>query len=495
MRKYFFLVVVFLVFCFASNAQKFTVTNNQSVMIGKSGKLVNFMVAKSGKLVNTEKKQNDYIGFDGTFHYFIVDEKTLLKADESLKNITSIKLDNKFESEFLTNFYSEGIAGLLSVRHNKNDFVIEKMTVDSKGLNESTLLTVSGSEGDYYDADFASSPDKKIKMIALTIVSWKDEYKSTFIFVVDNQGDVLWSENFSPDFNDKKFYFSDMCVDNDGSVYVLATSYTEKVKKCNLHLFKLNKKEDIEGRESFPFEFNRIGSTKLLVLSNGNIFAGGYYTETEYYNYHNSATKLGTFSYVFDGQTLEKLKYKTKTLEGNLPKSVTLKQAYSDDMIKYVKGIFETTDQKITMIAEEKGGGYSKNIYIQSFDLDGNYQNSDILYKKQFLYNVSNWHSFDVLVNGDELILLYNDNSKNNIFSNTPNVKDFKSFAYKSGQTVACVVKNGIVGKKQIVIDAKAEQRIYFSLAEQFDNKEAIVRVQTGMAGTGPITLETIGWQ
>ena len=488
MRNSFLTLIAFLAFAFAGNAQKFKVTNNQTTML-----------EKSGRVVNTVAKQNDYAGFDGKFHYFVVDKKTLLKTDESLKKITSVELPQKFESKTLTNFYSEDIAGFLCVKQNKNDFIIQKMTINNKGLDETELLTVSAGKGDYYQADFSTSPDKKTKMIALTIASSKDEYKSTFIFVINNQGDILWSQNFAPNFKDKSFNFSDMCVGNDGSVYVLATSFTDKVKKCNLHLFKLNKEEGIEEKNSIPFVFNRIGSMKMLMLSNGNIFAGGYYTEAD--NAKDSKD-AGTFTYTFDGQTLEKLNFKSKTLEATTPKDMSSK-AYIKEGMKGIKGIYETTDGKVTMFAEgltiisgrDIPTTYVReNVSILSFDLSGNYENSSVLFKNQQAYTVDVLISFNVLVNGDELILIYNDHIKNDISVNIPKVKQYISFFYKkTGQTIACSIKNGIVGKKQVIINAKNEKRIFYNVAEQFD-KEAIIRVQTGIASIGSLMLEKLSW-
>ncbi|MCL2596901.1 MAG: hypothetical protein FWD66_04430 [Paludibacter sp.] len=492
MRNYFLALIAFLAFSFAGNAQNFKVTNNQTVML-----------EKSGRIINTVIKQNYYAGFDGKFHYFIVDEKTLLKADESLKKITPVTLDKKFDAESLTNFYAENVAGLICLEHNKNDFVIKKVIVGDKGLNETELLTISASKSDDYQADFSTSPDKKTKMIALTIISSKKELKSTFIFVINNQGDIIWSKNFEPNFDNKTLNFSDMRVDNDASVYVLATSFTKKVKKCNLTLFKINKNEDIDEKISIPVNFNRIGTMRMLVLSNGNIFVGGYYTEANEYNFDNSIKDLGTFSYVFDGQTLEKQNFKTKTLEESIPKGITSKQAYTGDRIKNIKGIYETTDGKVTMFAEEYIVEYSKyyptnfmhgNVFIQSFDLNGNYENSSILFKNQIASIADFLVSFNVLINGDNLILIYNDNAKNDLSANKPKPKRFLAYRYKKGQTVACIIKNGLVGKKQAIINGKNEKRIFYNAVRQLDNKEAIIRVQTGLTGIGTLMLEKLSW-
>ena len=490
MKRFTFLVI-FLASIFAGNAQKLKVSNNQLLML-----------EKSGKAVNTKKKQNDYVGFDGTSHYFIVDRTTLLKVDESLKKINSYTLSRSFEGRSLINFYSEGVAGLICIDGDKNEYTVKRVTVAGNGLNENVLQTIQCDKNDYYSANVSVSADKQLKMVAISIISSKNIYKYTTIFVFNNQGEIIWSEKISPGFKNDTFVFYDMTVSNDGSVYVLANSYVVGVKNCDVHLFKVNDGEGISEKTTIPFGFNTIGAMKIIELPNGNLFAGGYYTHSGIYSYSNSVKDLGTFSYVFDSQNLEKLNFQSKTLEQTVPKGVSVKDAYSDGKAKNLKGIYLTSDGKITMLAEEHVVMSGRdipttyiynNVLIHSFSLDGNYENSSVLFKKQTTHTVDAMASFEVLVNGDELILLYNDNAKNDITKNLPKPKGYIAFFYKKGQTVACTVKNGLVGKKQSLVNAKAENRIIYNVEEQFD-KEAIVRVQTGTAFMGPLMLEKISW-
>ncbi|MDR2684036.1 MAG: hypothetical protein LBB53_01480, partial [Prevotellaceae bacterium] len=381
MKKLLFTMAAILVFSLAGNAQKFKVSNNQTVML-----------EKSGRIINTVKKQNDYAGFDGNYHYFVVDEQTLLKADNPLKKITSTTLKQKFEDNVLINFYSEDVAGFICVEQNKNNFTVKKVNVGGNGLTEKKLKTIACAKDDYYQANIAVSLDKKTKVVALSIISGKYVYKFTEIFVINNQGELLWTEQISPKFKDDNFGFYGVCLGNDGSVYMLANSYTVKVKNCNLHLFKINESEGISESLTEPFPFNTIGTMKVITLSNGNLFVGGFFTKEGSFDYANDIDELGTFSYVFDAKTFEKQNFNSKFLPETMPKGLTLKEAYSGARGKQIKGIYETSDGKVTMLAEETVTIYStqaptlhcrNNVLIYCFDLDGNYGNSDILFKKQ----------------------------------------------------------------------------------------------------------------
>ncbi|MDR1545051.1 MAG: hypothetical protein LBS50_11750 [Prevotellaceae bacterium] len=491
MKNFLLTTAAILVFSVFGNAQKFTVSNNQTVILEKSGRMINIF-----------KRQNVYAGFDGKNHYFIVNGK-LLKTDETLKKTTAIELQQEFFDGVLINFYSEDVAGLICIEQNKNSVIVKKVIVDGNGLKETELKTLSIAKHDYYQINTAVSPDKKTKMIALTVISGKNDYKFTEIFVINNQGELRWSEQISPTFKNESLGFYDMCVGNDGSVYVLANSYTIKVKNCNLHLFKVNEEEGITKNITESFPFNTIGAMNIIALSNGNVFIGGIFTKESSFDYANDIDELGTFSYVFDAQSLEKQNFKSKFLPETTPKGLTLKEAYTNERGKTIKGIYETSNGNVTMLVEElvtiqgmqTPTMYCRgNVLIFGFDLDGNYKKSDILFKRQLSHNLNILNSFDVIVDNDKLVLIYNDNAKNDVTKNLPKPKQFVAYSYKKGQTVACIVKDGTVGKKQTLINAKEEKRIFYNMVEQLDN-QVVIRIQTGMAAVGPLMLETITWQ
>ncbi|MDR0829954.1 MAG: hypothetical protein LBN95_07575 [Prevotellaceae bacterium] len=491
MKKTSLISILLVLFCLVGNAQKLKVTNNQPL-----------------KDLGFKEKENQYIGFDGNSHYFIINNNVLLKTDKALKKSTIFQLNKNIQSQIilngvlknrallmsvktkLINFSSEEAFGFISFENNnkENTLTLKKNSVKNNSLSEKILQTIKHDKDDYIKTDVAVSGDKSKKLVAFSFIekkinlnSYEIIYKHTTFFVIDADGEIIWNKTISSDFNE-------INVCNDGSVVII--SYETNENKCNLHLQKFDEEGKNDITEVFPFK--RICEIQFLELSNGNVFIGGYYS-TGAYNYGNAATDdLGTFCYVFD-KNLEKLNFKSKTLEQTKPKDFTLKEAYSKDTKKLIRGIYETTDGKITMLAEEEYSGI-KNILINSFDLNGNYENFSILFKKQGTgYEGSSaLFSFFVLKNNDELILIYNDDIGNDITQNVPNPKTFNRNQYKkTGQTIACTIKNGLVGKKQVLINATTEGRIMNYMIEQFDN-EALIRVETEKAGLGQLMIEKI---
>ncbi|MDR0829953.1 MAG: hypothetical protein LBN95_07570 [Prevotellaceae bacterium] len=488
MKKTSLISILLVLFCLVGNAQKLQVTNNKTLML-----------EKSGKLINTKVKQNDYVGSIGDSHYFIINNNILLKTDKALKKNTAFELNKAFEDIMLINFSSENATGFISIANDTKgrNFILKKVFVKGDGLSEKNLQTLDCEKGDYYQSNVATSIDKTKKMVAISVISSKDVYKFTTIFVINTEGEIVWSKVISPTFKNDNFAFNDMTVSNDGFVYILAKSYKVKVKNCNLHLLKVGE-SGVDENFTDAFPHNTIGNANIIELSNGNFFVGGYYTTAGTFSYANDIDELGTFSYVFDN-TLGKLNFKSQPMK-EVKGAVSLDNSKS---FKTLMGIYETTDGKVTMLAEEQivyystqapTGYFHYNVLINSFDLNGNYGNSSILFKNQVSHTIHIMTSFYVLKNNDELILIYNDNVKNDITQNLPKPKAFVAYKYKKiGQTVACTIKDGKVGKKQVLINAKENEEILYNLVEQFGN-EAIIRVQTGMAGTGPIMLEKITW-
>jgi hypothetical protein len=494
MKKFTLLSIIFLCATTLSNAQNLKVADDRILMLEKSGRAVNPAI-----------KQNEYVGSIGNSLYFIIDHKTLFKTDKLLKNGTSFQLDKAFEDQLLIKFSSQSTAGFISIANGPKErsYILNKVFVNGNGLSEKPLKTIECEKGDYYMYNVSTSIDKSKKMVAISLVSSKDAYKFTTIFVINNEGEIIWSKTISPKFKNDKFEFHSMTVSNNGSVYILANSFEIGVKNCYLQLIKVDE-NGIDRNVTDAFPFNTIGAMRIIELSNGNLFIGGYYTTAGVYNYTNSSEQLGTFSYVFS-KSLEKINFKSKTLVETTPNNLNMREVYppTKPNFKHIKGIYETSDGKVTMLAEEQliiSNSYMQknylryNVIINSFDLNGNYENSSILFKDQICQIVNVLTSFDVIKNNDELILIYNDNVKNEITKNLPKPKRIRVQNYKkTGQTIACTIKDGLVDKKRVLINAKKHDGIFYSVVEIFD-KEAIIIVQTGMGGVGPLVLEKITW-
>jgi hypothetical protein len=429
-------------------------------------------------LIGQEIRTREYLGLEKGKHQFLLNKgKVLCKVDESLTKVTfqDVEKDSEYRKKF-------------SWRAQRDLEIEQRVTVSASSNDENTGVSV------------VSEVEKKM-------------YKSSTVSVFDKDDKVVWKTKISPRFNNDSFGFLDVTVSNDGkTVYLLAKSLNPKNEKnanTTLHLFKITG-DGIDETTSEAIVDADYHDATLKILSNGNIFVGGYRCEPG----KKDVRILKSFSLMFDGKDLEKLNahvsdYSKFVPEKNMKNPTHYFNGYARTIIK---GVYEMADGNVVMLAEESSlmngyQGYSsvfyafRNIYIDTYTLDGEVVNTDILYKSQYISSGSEYPenalplSFDVVQLKNELVLVYNDNVKNLAANNVDNVKkdfDIKKNAKKTVATM-CSITDGKVGKKKALIDSKTEKRFFLKILKQYDNY-ALVYTQSKNFVKGSLMLEKITW-
>jgi hypothetical protein len=257
----------------------------------------------------------------------------------------------------------------------------------------------------------------------------------------------------------------------------------------------------------------------MKILSTENVFVGGYRLEQEggkfvkgkEYNIKKEERILKSFSFVFNGKTLDIINSQNYDYSKIAADINTRHLYYSGVRSLNTKGIYETDNGTITMLMEEslqvayrQDGRITdvetvcKNIFIDSYTTDGAPVQSSILYKYQQNDAVDRLPlssmplSFDVLNLGNKLVLIFNDDI-NNLQNNKCREKPVKMKNKSKVVATVCTIENGLIGNKTVFINSKKENRFYISLIKQFDN-EALVYTQSQKVNSGPLMLEKITW-
>ncbi|MDR2839843.1 MAG: hypothetical protein LBV75_01050 [Paludibacter sp.] len=504
MKKITFLSLLLLASTMLSAQLK--ITNNQTVMLENAGKRGLFSSYFSARL---------YAGFDGEFHYFVLNNKDIFKIDSDLKQSSNLTLDEKFNEFVMFNFASPDGVGFVTLDYDKkaNEIVIYKMNIGSGShLSKQQVKTIELDKGDEYYPLVTVSNDKSKKVLGLSIVSKKGEYKFTKLFVFDNKANIVWEEEVSPKFKNESFSISDLALSNNGIVYLMVTSFsTEKKRKINFKYEFVKVTEDgIDETNSEIIPMSEIKDVAIKILKNGNLFVGGYYFDRS-----KKQEVLKSFSYIFDGKSLEKLSddnsadFSKIIPQGTKPNLVYSFYPYN----VVVSDVFEHQDGSVTMFAEERyfvkyyqnGGLYKvdyqyRNVFISTFSADGQAQDQAILYKSQYVKSTSELSpyklplSYDVLNIDDKLYLIYNESVKADISKNLP-VKKLWDIGKNEDKTttLVCEIENGKIGKKQVLVNSQQEGRYYVKVITENAN-EAVIYTQSEDVLTGKIMLEKITW-
>jgi hypothetical protein len=428
-------------------------------------------------LIGQSIRTREYLGFENGEHTFLLnDNKLLCKGDNSLREITTEKVEK--DSEYRKK---------LSWKERVNLAKEERVTVS------------------------ALSNSEKVKTTIFSVVE-KNTYKHSIVTVINEEEDVLWKVEIAPDFDNEKFGFIDAAVTNDGNtVYLLAKSHSTVKKRYNhkLHFLKIDDSGVVDNvSENIPDANYK--DVKMKVLSNGNLFVGGYRYEQK----SKKETVLKSFAYVLNPQNLETLNEQIFDYSKFIPHGEKHPYLYYNGYYRLnIRDVYETSDGKITMLAEESyqlnsyrnGVLYRveyifSNIFVDSYHLSGEPENSSILYKYQTIFSKSEYPqnalplSFDVLPMGDKLMLVYNDDV-NNLQDNTVRRKSFDLGKYKTRvAATVCAIENGETGRKKALINSKDENRFFLKVLKSYEN-EAIVFTQAENFTTGALMVEKITWE
>jgi hypothetical protein len=448
-----------------------------------------------------------YLESNEEHHYFILGNNKLFSSNSSITESSTTEL-GKSVGNIAFSFSDTGTVGIVTITHDskRNQLSLDRQTIVSNSSFSSESITAFDiEEGDLLLAKQASVSNDRTKTALLFTVATKSlRFKTAYVCVFDKAGELLWQQQVSREIIASYF---DMVVNNNGIVYMLKQKAVKQ--KVKFTVVKFNADDDISESDIEDVAVENIKATKTQILSNGNIFIGGYNAIQQ-----AGINILGCFSVIIDAKTLEKKSENFGNFSKLMQKGIAETKMYDPKKYKItIKAVCETTNGIITMVAEESrveeirssntlaGVIYTfRNVFANSFSTNGEFNNASILYKTQICKCLTRMPEYqspvsvEVLNTKDKLFLIYNENSKADITKNEPSSTKYSvSLSAKKTQTLTCEVKNGIIDKKKVLINAPLEGRHFVNIAMQNSN-EALVYTQTNAIRTGKIMLEKITW-
>ncbi|MDR1592692.1 MAG: hypothetical protein LBS16_07435 [Prevotellaceae bacterium] len=508
--------LILLLICSFEVFGQVKISNNHTVMFEK----------RLGKYSGLPKNY-DFLGEYNGNYYLLLDNKNVCKVSQDTKKVTTFETE-ELEEEILFNFQGDDYIGLISIKETKISLEVKKHTLNTSDntLSAKTLrmFEVEKKSGMRYMT--ATSDDKSKKVAVVTeVLNKKAGYNGSFVFVFDETGDILTYAKIFPTFKGSRFSFDDVAVSNEGVVYLLAssTSYNKQgfIDASYLELLKI---EDSAVSEKIvkQYPFKGVRDTKIKLLSGERIFITGYYKSSA--GYQKEKKHDGHFTLMFDA-SLDDEGFTYKDYEPNTGKLKKKDRLYS----KAIQSIHELSDGSIVVFGEERIITYivvkyssfyelqARNIVMDTYTPDGKHEKTQVIRKEQMIPSVSSGYykrtlqmqdiiyelkhlpiSFNVIKVDDKFLVFYNDHIENNIVPNEPKTKQLVTKAFKKyGVTVVCSIEEDVTEQK-ILIDAKAEERIFFDVLDCKDNEALILtlyndgKVWDGVDGT--LLFEKLTW-
>lgn len=287
-----------------------------------------------------------------------------------------------------------------------------------------TSFNLAGKDGLYFFE--ASSEDNSKHAFSMIVADKKAKFKGLWVMVLDDEGNPIWNTIQKPDFDEDYFNVSNIEVSNDGEVYFGVKSYSLNTRKSmkteeSLYIIAFNETEYKTSMYSSPI--GSIGSMKIKLLRNGNIFICGYYNSGD----TKKKNMNSVFSITFDPFNEEFGNLSNKHLA-----SIIANDKGKETIFPLVcNEIFELENGKIVLMGEQAivqfvvdsqtGSAYYRyqnaGILYHFFDEDGVLESSNSIAKYQMakfgmrLYNPFVLGiSYETFVNGNDIYLIYNDN-------------------------------------------------------------------------------------
>ncbi len=178
---------------------------------------------------------------------------------------------------------------------------IGKTGVQNATITDDKIVSTSANKKFWPEFHTAISPDGKMLAALVTIIGNKQMLENLFAIVINNEGEIVWSNPVDFNFNnldDIKFSIEGLTVSNYGTLYLSVNTCYEKSNKISDMKFNLIQ-VSAEGTKTYIEEadFGKLQHSTIKELSNGDIFCAGYYSDS-YKNTMDNST--GHFFFFFD---------------------------------------------------------------------------------------------------------------------------------------------------------------------------------------------------
>ena len=422
------------------------------------------------------------------------------KGKQSLK-IQELIIPNKKEIDHLFSkaIGNEVITYYYAQPKKSNQFILTSATVPqdastpNRNLNLKKFFSINLGEKESVLQYVAVSPDNSKYAFCFIVLDRKNTMKKFMIMVFDDKGEIEWQENYNPDFSDKEVNMYDFQLTDDGKILLLVLSSSGKRKDVpTLQLMSFHENEQITMDEEVPAQV--IQSMKVLALSNGNYFVGGYYAEKK-------GTTVGYFNMIFDPRSETLLSKKFHRFNEDYFEKGFLgwgNLAFTNQMYDVsCNYLFELDNGSVAMLGEQhrivvvysqKGPPsyryFRKHIICNMFSLEGDKEGYEMVKRSQalvsgrFISDVSQYGlSFSPVIKGSDIYLLYNDNIRN-FNGKAKNWETINMNRPKMACTIlAKISKIGNVERKVIMLPNK-DKRILHKLWA-FDGETAVFGIMS----------------
>lgn len=335
----------------------------------------------------------------------------------------------------------------------------------------------------------AASEDKSKHSFSLLVFNRKNEFKGIYNMVMNEKGEILWESTQGFNLDNKYFNISGTQVTNTGEMYLAMQSYdlnTRKTTATNtkLHLLKIGENEF--EHTDMDIDFGSLKGTDILLTENGRIFIGGYYS-LKY-----SDVPCGIFSAVFDPSTNHFSQVRHRHLEGMVEdKNRNLKQIRNSDFNIELRTIEQLENGEIFMLGEQvyiravidqRTGAttyvyHLKSVFYHHFNADGEEISSGNIDKYQIAscnYRTRDYAdltlSFDYMIKGNDVYLIYTDNTENSKNSPDPMKEYMADRKGKNSCTVVAHLPLDGDGQKYIINTYDETKKIFGRLVYYDDN-------------------------
>ncbi len=434
----------------------------------------NLMLAQtsSDKVIITlgdEEKESRYItledviGYDETGIYVLKRDRKrfkntkyyLAKYDYEMNPIMSEEIEKPRKNQFLEYFTNlNDQLQIFSSHSDKEKFInsfyideIDKSSLKFKG-DEKTLAKINfegGKKANSGNFTMRISPDSSKVLLFLNKPYEKKENESFDLVAYDKDWNLIWENQVTLPYPDKKFSFDDIKIDNSGNVHIVGTKFFEKsqVEKGKpgyaYHVLSYYSKgkelKDLEIKLGDKF----ISHIQTAISDNNELICGGFYSEYKTgikgsyfmkFNLENQSVisnSFDEFSTNFITQNLSEKQIKKVEKKEKKGKEPSLFKYYLDDIIFdqeggayligeqfYIRERVTTRTQNGITTTSTTYIYYYNDIIVIRMDANGKISWSKKIPKKQRTSNDSGFFSSYVLsLVDDKMYFVFNDNPKN----------------------------------------------------------------------------------
>ncbi|MCQ2263154.1 MAG: hypothetical protein MJZ70_02620 [Bacteroidales bacterium] len=305
----------------------------------------------------------------------------------------------------------------------------------------------------------AVSPDKQMTAICMQQSQRSGQFKGSMVFVLDNQGKLLWQKEVELQMSNENFGSIGIEVDNDGRVYAAYYSYDDAAHKQRDHevlsIYEISEGETQLREKNIGFS---IASATMTLGEKGMLHIGGYSLTDVKKNAD------GTFLVEYDVRSSEFASVNQLDFSGyneGIVGGILVGYYANQDYLIAPKAIYEYSDGtvgllgeqvQITRVYEQSGVRYYyfvKNIILTRSDAQGAIDQVNMYERKAISYSFTPIISYPYFKD-DQIYLLFNDNTANYSGGKNQTLKFYKVGMTKADLVMMTIDKQGVENRRVI---------------------------------------------